>query len=148
MRDDLWTKKLKLSISGNTKKTISNIEQAKSSARNSVVINNNKNFQKKKIYKSSTNTNVQRKSNFGGGFKNLLKVFSQKKDISDFEKRKLAEQRATKRLKGEAVKENKEKGSKKRELKLTISRALSDDDGAEIRGRSLASIRRARQKRK
>ena len=59
-------KKLKLSISGNTKKTISNIEQAKSSARNSVVINNNKNFQKKKIYKSSTNTNVQRKSNFGG----------------------------------------------------------------------------------
>ena len=46
-------KKLKLSISGNTKKTISNIEQAKSSAKNSVVINNNKNFQKKKIYKSS-----------------------------------------------------------------------------------------------
>ena len=54
-------KKLKLSISGNTKKTISNIEQAKSSARNSVVINNNKNFQKKKINKSSKNTNIQRK---------------------------------------------------------------------------------------
>ena len=139
-------KKLKLSISGNTKKTISNIEQAKSSARNSVVINNNKNFQKKKIYKSSTNTNVQRKSNFGGGFKKPSQSFFPKKDISDFEKRKLAEQRATKRLKGEAVKENKEKGSKKRELKLTISRALSDDDGAEIRGRSLASIRRARQR--
>ena len=44
-------KKLKLSISGNTKKTISNIEQAKSNPRNSVIINNNKSFQKKKFYK-------------------------------------------------------------------------------------------------
>ena len=42
-------KKLKLSISGNAKKTISNIEQAKSRAKNSVIINNNKNFQKEKI---------------------------------------------------------------------------------------------------
>ena len=42
-------KKLKLSISGNTKKTITNIEQAKSNPRNSVIINNNKNFQKKKV---------------------------------------------------------------------------------------------------
>ena len=44
-------KKLKLSISGNTKKTITNIEQAKSNPKNSVIINNNKNFQKKKFYK-------------------------------------------------------------------------------------------------
>ena len=51
-----------------------------------------------------------------GDLKNLLKVFFPKKDISDFEKRKLAEQRATKRLKGEAVKENKEKGIKKENL--------------------------------
>ena len=35
--------------------------------------------------------------------------------------------------------------SKKRELKLTISRALSDED-TETRGRSLASLRRAKQK--
>ena len=45
-------KKLKLSISGNTKKTINNIEQAKSNPKNSVIINNNKTFQKKKFYKS------------------------------------------------------------------------------------------------
>ena len=82
------------------------------------------------------------------GQKDYPKVFFLKKDLSDFEKRKLAEQRATKRLKGEENKDtNKEKTSiKKRELKLTISRALSDEDAGEIRGRSLASIRRARQK--
>ena len=42
-------KKLKLSISGNTKKTISNIEQAKSNPKNSVIIKN-KNLFKKKIF--------------------------------------------------------------------------------------------------
>ena len=65
---------------------------------------------------------------------------------SDFERRKLAEQRATKRLKDDT--ENKEKktklGTKKRELKLTVSRALSDE--IETRERSLASVKRARQK--
>ena len=44
-------KKLKLSISGNPKKTINNIEQAKSSTKNSVIINNNRNFQKKKSFR-------------------------------------------------------------------------------------------------
>ena len=42
-------KKLKLSISGNSKKTINNIEQAKSSSKNTVIITKNKSFQKKKI---------------------------------------------------------------------------------------------------
>ena len=37
-------------------------------------------------------------------------------------------------------------GTKKRELKLTISRAISDDDDIESRARSLASIKRARLK--
>ena len=59
----------------------------------------------------------------------------------------MAEQRATKRLKGDN--DNKDKqtlkaGSKKRELKLTVSRALSDE--IEARERSLASVKRARQK--
>ena len=65
---------------------------------------------------------------------------------NDYEKRKLAEQRATKRLK-----EDKEKrdtkgktGIKRRELKLTISRALSGED--EGRARSLAALKRAKQK--
>jgi translation initiation factor IF-2 len=59
----------------------------------------------------------------------------------------LAEQRATKRLKGDN--DNKDKktlkaGTKKRELKLTVSRALSDE--IEARARSEASVKRARQK--
>ena len=141
-------KKLKLSISGNTKKTINNIEQAKSNPKNSVIINNNRNFQKKKFYKSSNLSDKFKKTASSFGTKRMSQTFFPKKDLSDFEKRKLAEQRATKRLKGEENKDtNKEKTSiKKRELKLTISRALSDVDGGEIRGRSLASIRRARQK--
>ena len=65
---------------------------------------------------------------------------------TDFERRKLAEQRATKRLKGDT--DNKDKksklGTKKREFKLTVSRALSDE--IETRERSLASVKRARQK--
>ena len=141
-------KKLKLSISGNTKKTINNIEQAKSNPKNSVIINNNRNFQKKKFHKSSNLSDKFKKTASSFGTKRMSQTFFPKKDLSDFEKRKLAEQRATKRLKGEENKDtNKEKTSiKKRELKLTISRALSDVDGGEIRGRSLASIRRARQK--
>ena len=140
-------KKLKLSISGNTKKTISNIEQARSNPKNSVVIKNNKNFQKKKFFKSNSSTEKFNKPNPNFGLKRTTQSFYPKKDLSDFEKRKLAEQRATKRLKGEPSKENKEKSAvKKRELKLTISRALSDEDSGEIRGRSLAAIRRARLK--
>ena len=139
-------KKLKLSISGNTKKTISNIEQAKSKPRNSVIINNNKNYQKKKFYKTTSSVDSNKKINPNISFKKTNQSFFPKKDISDFEKRKLAEQRATRRLKGEALKENKDKSNKRRELKLTITRALSDEDGSEIRGRSLASLRRARQK--
>ena len=139
-------KKLKLSISGNAKKTISNIEQAKSNPSNSVIIKNTKNFTKKKFFKPSTNEKSG-KTGFSSGFKKSSQEFFPKKELSDFEKRKIAEQRATKRLKGEPTKDNKDKNIlKKRELKLTISRALSDEDGPQIRGRSLASIRRARQK--
>ncbi len=139
-------KKLKLSISGNAKKTINNIEQAKSNPKNSVIIRNSKGFQKKKFNKPSSSTNFNRPSP-GQNFRRPEQTFFQKRDVSDFEKRKIAEQRATKRLKGDVVRENKEKSNlKKRELKLTVSRALSNDDGIEIRGRSLASLRRARQK--
>ena len=140
-------KKLKLSISGNTKKTINNIEQARSNSKNTVIIKNNKSFQKKKFFKSPTSGENLNKPSSNFTSKKPSSNFFVKKDISDFEKRKLAEQRATKRLKGETPKEAKEKsGVKKRELKLTISRALSDEGGVESRSRSLASIRRARQK--
>ncbi len=140
-------KKLKLSISGNTKKTITNIEQARSNPKNTVIINKNKTFPKKKFYKSSPSGESFTKTNTNFTNKRSGQAFFPKKELSDFEKRKLAEQRATKRLKGETTKETKDKGNiKKRELKLTISRALSDEDGGEVRGRSLASLRRARQK--
>ena len=66
---------------------------------------------------------------------------------TDYEKRILAEQRATKRIKGElGEKDLKVKSNiKKKELKLTLSRALSEDDIG-IRSRSLASLRRAKLK--
>jgi len=142
-------KKLKLSISGNTNKTISSIEQAKNQSKNTVVIekkskrflgksNISKNISvsDKSINKSSF---VQRKPNYSKPLPNTS---------SDFEKRKLAEQRATKRIKGEiSTKDSKSNklGGKRRELKLTISRALSDDE-TETKSRSLASLKRAKQK--
>ena len=135
-------KKLKLTISGSSKKTISNIEIAKSQGKNSVIIEKKprygnkpsfqKNLNQRNSFKPKQNTNVKKDS-----FVNPTKS-------NDFEKRKLAEQRATKRIKGEVSQKGK-LGSKRRELKLTISRALSGDD-IEAKGRSLASLKRAKQK--
>ena len=141
-------KKLKLSISGASKKTINSIEQAKSQSKNTVVI-------------EKRSPRFGGKPNFSRGAKStdskLQSTFSPKKTnfskpsspiTSDFEKRKLAEQRATRRLKGEnSQKENKpvKLGGKRRELKLTVSRALSGDDIG-TRSRSLASLKRAKQK--
>ena len=142
-------KKTKLKISGIAKKSIQNIEKAKNQGKNSVIIE-----------KQSSKF-----SNKGGSFKsgfNKLKSTSSfnratitkpsfpsktSQATSDFERRKLAEQRATKRLKEENESKNKKNskpGTNKRELKLTVSRALSDQ--IEARERSLASVKRARQK--
>jgi len=142
-------KKLKLSISGSSKKTINSIEQAKSKSKNAVVIEKkSKRFLGKSQFSRPITNNdkiiskssfPQKKTNFSKPAPNLN---------SDFEKRKLAEQRATRRLKGEEFqkesKHNKLSG-KRRELKLTISRALSEDDIG-TRSRSLASLKRAKQK--
>jgi len=142
-------KKLKLSISGSSKKTISSIEQAKTKSKNTVVI------EKKPTRFVGGKPNYSR-SNKSSNFKSN-QTFIPKKTIfskpapsisSDFEKRKLAEQRATKRLKGDNTsKESKSNkfGGKRRELKLTISRALSEEN-TETRSRSLASYKRAKQK--
>ena len=142
-------KKTKLTISGSAKKSIKNIEIARTHGKNSVVIekqtgnfSNRGGSVRSNTSKSKTNLN----SNRGVNFKPFLNSKSPT-IINDFEKRKLAEQRATKRLKGDS--ENKDKknlkiGSKKRELKLTVSRALSDEIDA--KQRSLASVKRARQK--
>ena len=125
-------KKLKLTISGKPKKTFKSFETSKSQGKHSVVINKSNNkFSKKDI-----------------SFKQSKPKLTSKVKINpnDFEKRKLAEQRATKRLKDDLVTKDKKikSGLKKREVKLTVSRALSDE--IEARERSLASVKRAREK--
>tara|TARA_B100001093_G_scaffold126024_1_gene118556 strand:+ start:1445 stop:3664 length:2220 start_codon:yes stop_codon:yes gene_type:complete len=142
-------KKTKLTISGSAKKPIRNIEIAKTQIKNSTIIE--KKFNKPSVKGSPFRNNLN-KSKTSPSFNRTStskQTFVSKpiSSISDFERRKLAEQRATKRIKGQN--ENKDKktlktGSKKRELKLTVSRALSDE--IEARERSLASVKRARQK--
>ena len=108
-------KKLKLTISGKPKKSFKNFESNKSQGKHSVVIEKPQNKFLKK----------------GSSFRPNKTKFSIKTQINqnDFEKRKLAEQRATKRLKDDlGTKDKKLKaGSKKRDVRLTVSRALSDE---------------------
>ena len=141
-------KKTKLTISGTAKKSFKNIEIAKTQGKNSVVIE-----------KQPSKFPSRGGSSRPGGFKpKTTSTFNRGASVkpsfapksppitNDFERRKLAEQRATKRLKGDDNKDKKtlKSGTKKRELKLTVSRALSDE--IEARERSLASVKRARQK--
>ena len=137
-------KKTKLTISGKVKKTINNFDTSKSQSKKTVIID-----QKSKSFGKTTgnkNSGFKQSSSFKKGTSSKNNFLSKSQPItSDFERRKLAEQRATKRLKGDTDIEKKTKlGSKKRELKLTVSRALSDQ--IETRERSLASVKRARQK--
>ena len=125
-------KKPKLTISGKPKKTTYDPQISKSQNKRSVVIGKTQNkFLKRGSSFRPNNPNFATKVNT---------------NTNDFEKRKLAEQRATKRLKDDSpVKDKKIKlGTKKREVKLTVSRALSDE--IEARERSLASVKRAREK--
>jgi len=136
-------KKLKLTISGSSKKTINNIEIAKSQGKNSVIIEKKTDrFGSKSSFSKNNNQRTSFKSR--SGFVSKTPVFSKPSLSNDFEKRKLAEQRATKRLKGETTQKGKS-SPKRRELKLTISRALNEE-GMEFKGRSLASLKRAKQK--
>ena len=141
-------KKSKLTLSGIAKKSIENIELAKTQSKNSVVI-------EKKPTRFANRGSFNRPSasrpiTKSAGFKSTINPISTPKSsapiTNDYEKRKLAEQRATKRLKGESLpKDSKGKSTgKKRELKLTVSRALSDE--IETRTRSMASLKRAKQK--
>ena len=125
-------KKLKLSLSGKAKKPLKIVDVNKFSGKRSVVI------------EKSHNRLSKRGSSFAPKKPLIDPKF--KTNASDFEKRKLAEQRATKRLKDESnTKDKKHKLiPKKREVKLTVSRALSDE--IEARERSLASVKRAREK--
>ena len=142
-------KKTKLTISGTAKKSIKSIEIAKTQGKNSVIIEKSKiNFVKKGGSFRSSGTGTRPKtttSSFNRGAP-LKTSFGTKTPpvTNDFERRKLAEQRATKRLKGDSEGKKQKLGANKRELKLTVSRALSDE--IEARERSLASVKRAREK--
>ena len=142
-------KKTKLTISGSAKKSIKNIEIAKTQGKHSVVIEKQTGkFSNRGGSFRSTTSKPRSTSTFNRGAP--LKSSSNPKYppiTNDFEKRKLAEQRATKRLKGDSESKDRKTlkaGTKKRELKLTVSRALSDEIDA--KQRSLASVKRARQK--
>ena len=144
-------KKTKLTISGNPKKSIDNIELARFQNKNSVIIEkktnrfvNNNPVRKAAVFKSKF---IKKTTSNEGLFDKKPKIFKQtQQTANDYEKRKLAEQRATKRLKGDSThKDSKGKTlTKKRELKLTLSRALNNE--IETRSRSLASLKRAKQK--
>ena len=139
-------KKTKLTISGKPKKNFKDFNTPKTKGKKTVVIEkqNYKPASKGAFNKSSgsrtASSNFKKSSQVKNNFAPKVQPVT-----SDFERRKLAEQRATKRLKGDIENEKKTKlGTKKRELKLTVSRALSDE--IETRERSLASVKRARQK--
>ncbi len=135
-------KKTKLTISGSPKKSFKNFDTPGSFKKKTVIID-------KKTTKTSNRTGFVKPSSFSNFKKgqNLNPNFSSKSTVaaSNFEKRKLAEQRATKKLKTDNDNDKKTKLSgNKRQVKLTVSRALSDE--IETRERSLASVKRARQK--
>ena len=152
MSDEIWKKKkTKLTISGNPKKSIDNIELARLQNKNSVIIEKQKNrfvnnnpVRKAAVFKSKF---IKTTTSNEGFLNKKPKIFKQtQQTTNDYEKRKLAEQRATKRLKGDSTHKD-SKGNtltKKRELKLTLSRALNNE--IETRSRSLASLKRAKQK--
>ncbi len=142
-------KKIKLTISASAKKSIKNIEIAKTQSKNAVVIEKQTGKFPNRGGSFRPNPGKPKPTspfNRGTGIK---PSFAPKSPpiTNDFERRKLAEQRATKRLKGDSDGKDKKtlkSGTKKRELKLTVSRALSDE--IEARERSLASVKRARLK--
>ncbi len=142
-------KKTKLTISGSAKKSIKNIEIAKTQGKNAVVIEKQSGKLPVRAGSFRPGSSKPKTSPLFNRGTTLKPTFAPKSPpiTNDFERRKLAEQRATKRLKGENDGKDKKilkNGTKKRELKLTVSRALSDE--IEARERSLASVKRARLK--
>ena len=102
-------KKTKLTLSGIAKKSIENIELAKTQSKNSVVIEKKTNrFNNKSTFNRSSSskfpnqtTRIQEKSFTAPRPTNFSKPSSP--ITNDFERRKLAEQRATRRLKSEML---------------------------------------------
>ena len=101
-------KKTKLTISGNPKKSFKNFESSKSKDKKTVFIDKKTS---RPLSKGSFNKQGGFKSNFNNPKKNISNksnfAFKPQSTASDFERRKLAEQRATKRLKDVSDKDNK-----------------------------------------
>ena len=97
-------KKTKLTLTGIAKKSIQNIELAKTQSKNSVVIEKKPNrFSNKGSFNRSTGPRSQQKPGFKNNNPSTPRSSTFSKPASpitnNFEKRKLAEQRATRRLK-------------------------------------------------
>ena len=153
-------KKKKLTLSGSPKKSYNPSNYKQSGGKTSVVIEKkqSRGWPERKFHSRDSGafkskTKFPEKTNI-----KLSKDFGKKNTAADrnFEIRKMAEERATKRFKSfkdedtQPKKGNLAKNksfSSKREYKLTISKAL-DDDTFDGRERSLASVRRARLKEK
>ena len=96
-------KKTKLTISGSAKKSIKNIEIAKTQGKNSVVIEKQPSkFPSRGGYSRAGGFKPKIKTTFNRGA-SVKTSFAPKSPLTtnNFERRKLAEQRATKRLKGD-----------------------------------------------
>ena len=114
-------KKTKLTISGNPKNKIRSFQTNKSKGQKTVFIDKHpdRSIKKKSFSKSfgskSTSSNFKKSNTFNNKFSSKMPPIQ-----TDFERRKLAEQRATKRLKGDT--DNKDKksklGTKKESLNL------------------------------
>ena len=105
-------KKIKLTLSGIAKKSIENIELAKTQGKNSVLIEKKTNkFTNRGSFKRPSSVRIKSTSNTQEVLKPRPQSTSKPSTITnDYEKRKLAEQRATRRLKGES--NDKDKKSK------------------------------------
>ena len=103
-------KKTKLTISGNPKNKIKSIQTTKSKGQKTVFIDKRADRSTKKVSFSksfgskSNSPNFKKNNTFNNKFSSKMPPIQ-----TDFERRKLAEQRATKRLKGDT--DNKDKKS-------------------------------------
>ena len=98
-------KKTKLTLSGIAKKSIDNIELAKTQSKNSVVIEKkNSKFSPRGSFSRPVSVRSKPVASPSGSFTPRITSASKPSSpiTNDYEKRKLAEQRATRRLKGDA----------------------------------------------
>ena len=104
-------KKTKLTISGSSKKPFKNFDSSKSQGKKTVIIDNqSKKPFSKGGFKNTTGSRFSSTTQKKGNFQKTNFSPKTTQITSDFEKRKLAEQRATKRLKEEN--DNKDKKTK------------------------------------